>query len=82
LEAAAQGAPIIISESGTMREYFEDLAYYINPNDSKDIIRGIESVLQCDKKSIRIPRSMVHSKYSLEHVALTLSGLYRRVVVG
>ena len=37
LEAAAHGAAVVITQNGGTRDYFSDLAYYVNPVDVTDI---------------------------------------------
>lgn len=42
LEAAAMGCNLAISEKGTTRDYFEDLAYYCDPDDIESIKVAVE----------------------------------------
>jgi len=41
LEAAAQGAKLVVTEVGCTREYFEDWARYVDPTDEADLRQGI-----------------------------------------
>jgi len=45
LEAAAQGARIVITAEGCTREYFRDMATYVDPHDTSDISAGIAAAL-------------------------------------
>lgn len=45
LEAAAAGTPLVITREGTTREYFADLAHYVDPHDEGDIVKQITSAL-------------------------------------
>jgi glycosyltransferase involved in cell wall biosynthesis len=49
LEAGAQGARVVVTSVGSTREYFQDLAFYVNPHDAEDIRRGIRSALVAPK---------------------------------
>jgi glycosyltransferase involved in cell wall biosynthesis len=42
LEAAAQGAKMVITSVGCTQEYFEQFATYVDPLDARDVQRGIE----------------------------------------
>jgi len=41
LEAAAQGAKLVVTEVGCTRQYFQDYARYVDPTDEADLRRGI-----------------------------------------
>jgi glycosyltransferase involved in cell wall biosynthesis len=45
LEAAVQGAPLLVTSEGSTREYFGENATYVNPNDSNDIALHIGKAL-------------------------------------
>jgi glycosyltransferase involved in cell wall biosynthesis len=45
LEAAAVGAPVVITSEGSTREYFGNLVHYVDPRDPGDIRRGVEAAL-------------------------------------
>lgn len=45
LEAAAQGAKIVITSEGSTTEYFGDEAVYVNPLDDKSIEQGLAQAL-------------------------------------
>jgi glycosyltransferase involved in cell wall biosynthesis len=46
LEAAAQGAPLVVTEVGSTREYFEDLAVYLEPDSEETVARGLAEALR------------------------------------
>jgi len=46
LEAAAAGASIVVTRIGSAREYFNDMAHYVDPMDPGDIARGIGDALR------------------------------------
>jgi glycosyltransferase involved in cell wall biosynthesis len=45
LEAAAAGAPIVLTRAGSTREYFGHMCHYVDPSDQADIARGIGDAL-------------------------------------
>jgi len=46
LEAAAAGAPVVVTSEGSTRDYFGDHAEYVDPGQLEDIRRGLESTLR------------------------------------
>ena len=52
LEAAAQGAKILITEVGSTREYFKDMAVYLEPYSTDSIKDGIGQVINKDKTDL------------------------------
>jgi glycosyltransferase involved in cell wall biosynthesis len=46
LEAAAQGAPLAVTEVGSTREYFEDRAVYLNPASEETIARAVAAAME------------------------------------
>lgn len=45
LEAAAAGTPVVASNISSVPEIMEDAAEYVNPEDTADITRGIDTVI-------------------------------------
>jgi len=45
LEAAAAGAPMVVTREGSAREYFSDMCRYVDPTEPADIARGIDEAL-------------------------------------
>ncbi|MDR1462546.1 MAG: glycosyltransferase family 4 protein [Azoarcus sp.] len=45
LEAAAQGAPIVMTEAGSTREYFKDMVSYFDPKDETSLTNAIATTL-------------------------------------
>lgn len=78
LEAALAGAKIVITEKGGPREYFADMAEYVNPNSMKSIKDAIKKSLSKDKNS-RL-REHIRKNFLWEKVAEKTADAYRRAV--
>jgi len=79
LEAAAQGAKIMITEIGATREYFSENAYYVsNPKDPDEIAKRIHQTLELniveDSKSLP---TIIQEKYCWEHTLQSLVKIYK-----
>lgn len=46
LEAMASGVPVVVSSTSSLPEVCGDAAEYVNPEDPKDVARGLNSVLE------------------------------------
>lgn len=77
LEAASQGAPLVITSEGCTREYFGDLATYVAPHDVADIRAGIVSALDKDRQDSL--RELVLARYTWESSGGALLKAYRHV---
>ncbi|MGB9828059.1 MAG: glycosyltransferase family 4 protein [Thermosphaera sp.] len=79
LEAALAGTRVVITNRGPMREYFNDLVFYINPNDLNDIE---EKVLYAYYSSVdtTILREHVRRNFTWDNVLEPLLKIYRRVL--
>ena len=78
LEAAAMGCNIVITEKGDTREYFEDFAYYCEPDKPDSIRRAIQSALQ--EPVDPALRERVQSKYRWEITASETLEAYKTVL--
>jgi len=80
LEAALAGASVVITPHGGTREYFDDLAVYVDPYSVADIRRGIEEAfgkVQSDTLSWR-----VGERFLWKHVAARTLEVYRQALSG
>jgi glycosyltransferase involved in cell wall biosynthesis len=77
LEAASQGAKILITQEGCTREYFEDNATYVNPYEISSIIEGIEKAMNLPKNP-ELP-NFTRSNYSWDITAREIIEGYERV---
>jgi glycosyltransferase involved in cell wall biosynthesis len=78
LEAATQGAGIVITEVGSTREYFEDMVTYVNPTDVESIRSGIELGLTKGRDG-RL-RDHVLQSFTWDHAARALRDAYGEAV--
>jgi glycosyltransferase involved in cell wall biosynthesis len=51
LEAAAAGAPMVVTREGSAREYFGDMCHYVDPTDPADIARGIAAAIAAGRSA-------------------------------
>lgn len=78
LEAGLAGAPVVITPHGGTRDYFADMAGYVNPKSVKSIRRGIEQALQ-QPRSDRL-REHIRANFLWEKVAEKTMQTYRKVL--
>ena len=77
LEAAASGSKILITSVGSTKEYFGELATYINPNNTESMVHGIIELLRCDQKGLR---NSIQNRFTWLHSTQQLIEAYKRVV--
>jgi glycosyltransferase involved in cell wall biosynthesis len=80
LEAALAGAQIVITPHGGTREYFEDMAIYVDPHSVQSIRDGIQRGLTMPR-DVRL-REHVQQKYLWSRVAELTAGVYREILGG
>jgi glycosyltransferase involved in cell wall biosynthesis len=80
MEAASQGARIVITDEGSTSEYFEDRVTYVNPFDTDAIVAGIESELGADPRSGL--RDLVISNYTWDKAAEDIRQGYLMLDIG
>ncbi len=78
LEAAASGARIAITSEGSTKEYFQDLATYVDPKDVADIRQGIITALERPRDD-RL-RKHTLDNFTWSHTAEQLIRAYGRVL--
>ncbi|NVO15244.1 MAG: glycosyltransferase [Rhodoplanes sp.] len=75
LEAAAAGAPLVITREGSTREYFGDMAQYVDYADPTDIRRGIDAALAAGAHPV-LSRHVAEN-FGWETVTARLASVYR-----
>jgi glycosyltransferase involved in cell wall biosynthesis len=78
LEAAACGAPVVITSEGSTREYFADYAHYVDPADPADIRRGLDCALAQGRNPALRPH--VTGRFTWPAVTADLARVYRLVL--
>lgn len=78
LEAAAYGCRIISTEEGSAKEYFKDMAGYINPYDESSILQSIFESLS-KKKSSKL-KNYVLENFSWEKCIKELYESYKQLL--
>lgn len=79
MEAAALGARIVSTEVGCAREYFGDLAHYVNPHDRASIRAAIEAVL-ADPRDPGLLRRRMLDQFTWRHTAEQTLAAYEEVL--
>jgi glycosyltransferase involved in cell wall biosynthesis len=78
LEAAAAGAPIVLTRNGSAHEYFGHMCHYVDPMDCADIARGIGNALAAGPH----PKLSTHvmESFTWPMVTAALPGVYGQAV--
>jgi glycosyltransferase involved in cell wall biosynthesis len=81
LEAAASGAKVVVTGVGAAREYFADMAFYVDHPDSVDeIVRQIKEALSADKAKSALLAKHVQSHFLWESVVAELVKVYNTIL--
>jgi glycosyltransferase involved in cell wall biosynthesis len=75
LEAAVMGCNVVITNKGDTRDYFEDLAYYCDPESPQSIYRAIEQASQ-DPNTHQL-REKILNNYTWEKAAIQTFKAYQ-----
>ncbi len=78
LEAGAMGAKVIVTSVGSTREYFEDLAHYVDPEDESTFLPTIHRALSTSKSTLL--RDHIRNKFTWAHAAKQTLAAYQRIV--
>jgi glycosyltransferase involved in cell wall biosynthesis len=76
LEAAAEGATILITQNGGTKEYFENYAYYVDPKRQNEINHELRAAWQEQKV---IPKIFL-MKYKYEEMAIKTIKIYNQLL--
>ena len=79
LEAAAMGCNIVITRKGDTEEYFEDMAFYCEPDNVESIRKAVIDAYEAPR-NFRNLKSVVAEKYTWEHTALQTYKSYTYVL--
>ena len=78
LEAAACGAHIVTTRRGGMQDYFGPRAWYVDPNDTRDLRQAIAQALTTPTGPELAQH--VHQRYSWKQSAATLRKVYELIL--
>jgi len=78
LEAASQGAKIVITEAGAAPEYFGDMVTYVNPYSLEDVINGLNTELHLDRSDSL--REYVLDHFTWDKTALDTIRGYKKII--
>lgn len=77
LEAASQGARIVITEEGAAPEYFKNKVTYVNPSDLEEMIKGLNSELKLERDDSL--RQYIIDHYTWDKTALDIVSGYSSI---
>jgi len=82
LEAMGFGAAVITSNTTSLPEVAGDAAHFVNPNDEKDICRGLQKIFRDHEYRFLLKnRAGVRAKkFSWDRCASEVSGIYKKVM--
>ncbi len=80
LEAGLAGAKVVITDQGGTREYFGDLATYVDYRSVESIRAGVLAALAAPRGPALSER--IRSNYLWQHIAEQLAQVYRDVLAG
>ncbi len=79
LEAASQGAKIVITDQGPTEEYFKDMVTYVNPFLIDSITQGIDKELKLDRNP-QMLKNHVISNYTWDQTARDVIHGYQKIL--
>lgn len=77
LEAASQGAKIVITNEGAAPEYFKNMVTYVNPLSLEDIKQGLNTELNLERNDSL--RQYIIDNYTWDKTALDIVAGYRKI---
>jgi glycosyltransferase involved in cell wall biosynthesis len=78
LEAAAAGAPLVITSVGATREYFGDMVHYVDPGDPNTIRLGIDAAITAGP-NLALKAHML-ANFTWPTVTTALPGVYQMAI--
>ena len=78
LEAGLAGARIVITPHGGTKDYFQEMAHYVNPYSIEDIRTGIEQALNAPRDDGL--KNHIQNNFLWKDVAQMTSDVYRKVL--
>lgn len=78
MEAALTGAEVVTTPVGGTKEYFKDLAIYIDPYNVESIVAGIETALNRDGTEQKDLKNFIRRNFLWKEVAKKYSDIYAR----
>ena len=78
LEAAAAGCSLVVSDRGSVREYFDELVEYVDPQSVNSIALGLTKALSAPR--VTTLREIVIAKYNWDRIARLTDQAYRTIL--
>lgn len=84
MEAALAGCAVVITKYGGTKEYFKEMASYINPHDSSSLLKTINKLLSTDTEEIENQnarlKSHITAQYSWDTVGSMSLAAYESLI--
>lgn len=77
LEAASQGAKVVITQEGSTSEYFEDFVHYLDPMSEESILKALKGSMESSLSS-RL-QDLVKTRYRWTETAKEISSGYEKI---
>ena len=59
MEAALAGCAVVITKNGGTKEYFKEMASYIDPHDSSSLLKNINKQLHTKNEELKIQNTLL-----------------------
>lgn len=79
IEAAYAGCNIVVSDKGSVRDYFKDYAFYCDPNNINDIKTSVVNAMNSSSKNNEFQK-LIRQEYTWENTAKQTLKAYKKVL--
>jgi len=80
LEAGLTGCNLVLSDRGSVREYFKDIVWYCDPDDLKTIKKAVHSAFDEERGFYSQLREIILNNFTWEKSANELFNVYKKIL--